>query len=125
MPEGILVYDIAGPLFFGAAQRAMGTLGTVADKTRAVILRMEDVPVIDATGLVALESALDTLDARGCTAILSGLQRQPARLIDKDSVLQSRKRIVVCHDFEAAVTVAKEVLASPPSRRPSVPPAHA
>ena len=73
LPPGVAVYDINGPLFFGAAERAMSTLELVAAKTRVVILRMANVSTIDATGLVALESALAELRRHGCMAILSGV----------------------------------------------------
>ena len=69
LPPGVAVYEINGPLFFGAAQRAMSTTGVVADSTRTMILRMGNVPSMDATGLVALESALDQLQKRGCRTI--------------------------------------------------------
>src|SRR5262249_49034962 len=46
LPPGVVVYDIDGPLFFGAAQKAMAALRVVDRKARAVILRMEDVPAM-------------------------------------------------------------------------------
>jgi SulP family sulfate permease len=65
LPDGVLIYDISGPLFFGAAQKAMATLGVV-DTAKTVILRMNGVPMMDATGLVALESALAQLSKQRC-----------------------------------------------------------
>lgn len=83
IPAGAVVYEIAGPLFFGAAQKAMEALDIIASDTRAVILRMHQVPAMDATGLVALESALQKLKGRGCLAIFLGLQEQPRQLFAK------------------------------------------
>jgi SulP family sulfate permease len=80
LPPGVLIYDITGPLFFGAAQKAMGTLGVV-DKARTVILEMDQVPAMDATGLVALESALGDLKKRGCLTVITGLGAQPRRVL--------------------------------------------
>ena len=68
------IYDIAGPLFFGAAQKAMGSLATAAGELKVLIIRLDAVPVMDATGLVALESAIETLSKNNCVAVLSGLQ---------------------------------------------------
>ena len=53
------VYDVSGALFFGAAQKAMSALGQLSGRPRAVVLRLDEVHAMDATGLVALESALD------------------------------------------------------------------
>src|SRR5450432_2416160 len=57
----VALYEIAGPLFFGAAQKAMASLGLISSSIKVVILRLENVPVMDATGLVALESAIASL----------------------------------------------------------------
>src|SRR5439155_1610744 len=63
LPRGVVLYDIAGPLFFGAAQKAMRALQSVeARHVRVVILDMEHVPAIDATGIVALESLVSRLN---------------------------------------------------------------
>jgi SulP family sulfate permease len=95
LPPGVVVYDIDGPLFFGAAQKAMAAIGIVDHDARAVILRMDDVPAIDATGLVALESALDALRKRKSLAFVSGLQPQPAAVLEKADVeRRHRARIV-------------------------------
>jgi SulP family sulfate permease len=80
LPPGVMIYDISGPLFFGAAQKAIGTLGVV-DTARTVILEMDQVPAMDATGLVALESALAQLHKRGCLTVITGLGEQPRRVL--------------------------------------------
>ena len=61
----VAIYDIAGPLFFGAAQKAMGSLGAIAGRLKVLIIRLDTVPVMDATGLVALESAIAALTKTG------------------------------------------------------------
>ena len=48
LPPGVLIYDISGPLFFGAAQKAIGALG-LFEKARTVILELDQVPAMDAT----------------------------------------------------------------------------
>ena len=61
------LYEIAGPLFFGAAAKAMSVLDAPNQKAGdgAIIVYMGQVPVIDATGLVALETTLGKLRRRG------------------------------------------------------------
>src|SRR5260221_7114269 len=63
LPPGVLLYEISGPLFFGAAQAAMASLrSSNADTFRVLVLHLGRVSVIDATGLVALENAIaDTI----------------------------------------------------------------
>jgi SulP family sulfate permease len=83
LPPGVVTYDIAGPLFFGAAQRAMGTLRLASERASVVVFRLDHVPAMDATGLVALESALGALQKQGVAAVLVGLQRQPAGVVER------------------------------------------
>jgi SulP family sulfate permease len=83
LPPGVLLYEIAGPLFFGAAQKAMSVLGAVTAGTRVVILDMRPVPVMDATGLVNLESVLKRLHAKGIAVAFVGVQPQPRRVLDR------------------------------------------
>ena len=106
LPEGVILYEIAGPLFFGAAQKAMGALGTVADRAKVVILDMGGVPAMDATGLVGLESALDQLDASGTFVILCNVQTQPRKLLDK-SGHDENPGLAYCTNLETAVARAK------------------
>jgi SulP family sulfate permease len=91
----VAVYEISGPLFFGAAQKAMAALELVAGQTKAVVLLMEDVHAMDATGLVALESALETLRAHGSLTVLSGVHGQPLALLRK-ARFDSREGVVFC-----------------------------
>src|SRR6185503_2575625 len=59
LPRGVVLYEIAGPLFFGAAQAAMSALQHVEQRgVRVVVLDLRSVPAVDATGLVSLESLL-------------------------------------------------------------------
>ena len=113
MPGQILIYDIDGPLFFGAAQRAMEALGSIGDRARVVILRMEAVPAMDATGLVALESALESLEERGCLAVLTGLQTQPQDLLRKGGVGERLGRLAIRPDMEGAIQAAGDFLGAP------------
>jgi sulfate permease, SulP family len=109
------VYDIAGPLFFGAAQKAIGSLGAVAGRLKVLIVRLDKVPVMDATGLVALESAITALTKRGCVTILIGLQRQPQELLDRAQFKHRPWRLLIRTDLASAIEAAREILAVSPA----------
>lgn len=110
VPERVAVYEISGPLFFGAAQKAMAALTTTGMSAKAVILLMDGVQAMDATGLVALESALGRLRQAKCLAILSGVQPQPMAVLKKAQV-DRRDGVVLCLDARAAFAVASSHLA--------------
>ncbi|MGD8577644.1 MAG: C4-dicarboxylic acid transporter DauA, partial [Thiohalophilus sp.] len=61
LPEQVAVYDINGALFFGAAEKAISALHHANSNVEIVVLDMSDVPMIDMTGIVALESLLNNL----------------------------------------------------------------
>ncbi|MBK9519543.1 MAG: C4-dicarboxylic acid transporter DauA [Anaeromyxobacter sp.] len=106
VPAGVLVYDISGALFFGAAQKAMSVVGQVAERpTHAVVLRMDEVHAMDVTGLVALESAVSTLAERRCLAILSGLRIQPRTLLARAG-FEKRTDVRLCDDLGEALELA-------------------
>ena len=103
LPPGVLIYDISGPLFFGAAQRAMATLGVI-ERARAVILRMEGVPVMDATGLVALESALAELHKHKTLVIIIGPQAQPRQLLANAGILDRPGQVRIMDNLQQALS---------------------
>ncbi len=105
LPPGVVLYEISGPLFFGAAQKAMAALEIVAGQTKAVILLMDRVNVMDATGLVALEGALTPLRNHRCLAIIAGAHGQALTLLKK-AQLDSQQYVLFCDDLGAAIEAA-------------------
>jgi SulP family sulfate permease len=105
LPPGVQVYEVAGPLFFGAAERCMRALSPYSH-TRAVILKMDRVPVVDATGLVALESALRILERVRCKVIFAGLTDNLRVALERHGIVRSPGRVAFAPDLEAAVSIA-------------------
>jgi SulP family sulfate permease len=108
LDKKVAIYDIAGPLFFGAAEKAMGNLGSIANQLKVLIVRLDHVPVMDATGLVALESAIAALTRQGCFTILIGLQTQPRTLIERAGLAQRAWRLSIRPDLSSALALARE-----------------
>jgi SulP family sulfate permease len=107
LPAGVVLYDIGGPLFFGAAQKAMSSLDAVDGAVRTVLLDVRDVPVMDATGLVSLESAVERLVRRGVRVILGGVNPQPAELLERAGWSTEEGRVVICPSFDDAIALAR------------------
>ena len=108
LPKSVLVYEVAGPLFFGAAQKAMSALHRVPTGIKVVLLDLSSVPAMDATGLVSLETAVERLQALGIYVVLAGVQSQPLRVLAKSGIHDRRDRIAVFQKIERAVEVARE-----------------
>lgn len=108
LPKSVLVYEVAGPLFFGAAQKAMSALHRVPTGIKVVLLDLSSVPAMDATGLVSLETAVDRLQALGVFVVLAGVQTQPLRVLAKSGIQRHRDRIAVFQSMERAVAAARQ-----------------
>ncbi|MGH7562774.1 MAG: SulP family inorganic anion transporter [Gemmatimonadales bacterium] len=74
VPRDVEVYDINGPFFFGAAEKFRDAIGQVSKRPRALILDMENVPVIDSTGLRALTAVVSDSRKRGTRVLLADLE---------------------------------------------------
>ncbi len=119
LPPDTIVYEVNGPLFFGAAQRAMETLhASENDAFRTLIFALGKVPVIDATGFAALENAVASLVRRKKVVILAGPLPQPRAIFDRARLdTKYPDRVHVVEDLDAALTLAREAVEPPPSRR--------
>jgi sulfate permease, SulP family len=106
LPRGVLLYRVAGPLFFGAAQRAMSALGAVGQHVRMVILDLTAVPVMDATGLINLEGTLDRLHAQRTFVVVAGVQDQPLKLMAK-ARWKHREWLVIWRSLDEAIHFAR------------------
>ncbi len=72
LPEGVAAYAIRGPLFFGAAEKALDALRRFDREMKVVIVEMSAVPLLDMTALAALESILDHYQRHGIGLVLVG-----------------------------------------------------
>jgi SulP family sulfate permease len=77
IPAQVEVYEINGPLFFGAAYKFEETLKNSRKHPRVLIIRMRNVPAIDSTGLHILRQIIHTFQKQHASIILSGVCAQP------------------------------------------------
>jgi SulP family sulfate permease len=107
LPPGVMLYVVAGPLFFGAVRSAVSALEEVDKRVRVLLLDMRAVPALDATALVGLESAFARLQREEVFVILAGVQRQPLRAMARAGWRGRRGRLSIYRSFERAVLEAR------------------
>ncbi|KYF71606.1 transporter [Sorangium cellulosum] len=112
LPKRVALYEVNGPLFFGAAQKAMDALHSIrGDSYEVMVLHLGKVPVIDSTGFVALENALDGLARRHKTVILAGPLPRPREIFDRARLHEEKPyRVYVAEDLDAAIRLAGELV---------------
>jgi SulP family sulfate permease len=117
IPRGVALYEIAGALFFGAAQKAMGALATIGDDVKVVVLGLGRVPVIDATGLVALESALDRLRRGRKFVIVAGPLPEPRSIFERAQLEAGLDHVLFAPSVERALEIAADLMTLNPEWR--------
>ncbi len=108
LPSSINVYEISGPLFFGAA----GIIGQIAvkDHAKCLILRMNSVPALDSTALNALTELYDKCTQKKITIILSHVNQQPMNVMEKAGFTQKIGMENICDNIDAAIARAEQLV---------------
>ena len=110
LPKDVEAYQISGPLFFGTANRLDNLLDQFPKPPRAFILRMRLVPVIDASGVHALQKLADRCHRKGIALIVSGLQEQPNRVLARMQTREHPGELHLAPDFEHALRLAERLV---------------
>jgi SulP family sulfate permease len=105
--DAVEIYQIDGPLFFGVADRLHTTVRTVPETARAIVLRLRDVPAIDASGIAALEFFLAQCKARNITLLLSEIREQPEKALRKYGFVSSLGADNIKYSIEEALDAAE------------------
>jgi SulP family sulfate permease len=108
LPRDVVFYEIDGPLFFGAAQKAIEALTAVNQTIRVLVLDLEDMPAMDVSGLVAFESAITRVQKMGTFVLICGLQAQPRSILEKAGIADTPEKLKLCASVEEALKLARE-----------------
>ncbi|HET7707101.1 MAG TPA: sulfate permease, partial [Thermoanaerobaculia bacterium] len=83
IPPGVEVYEVNGPFFFGVADKLKDVMSELGRPPRVFILRMRNVPAIDATGIHALDQLVKKSRHEGTTVFFTEVREQPARALER------------------------------------------
>ena len=106
LPDEIGVYEISGPFFFGSAKHYCNVMRELGLKYKVMILRMRNVPFIDATAVVNLAAMVADLEKGGTKVVLSGV-RQEVRTVLERSDNDMIHTVSISDNFTEAVEIAK------------------
>jgi sulfate permease, SulP family len=110
--SGIVVYSIDGPVFFGAAEKLERTLAHIQRPATALILRMGNVPFVDATGIFAIEEIITDFQRHGATVLLVEVRANVRYKLERGGAIAHIGPDNVLETLDQALPRAKELLAS-------------
>ena len=108
LPENTLVYEINGPMFFATAGKILQI--SPKEGTKALVLRMRSVSTIDATAMKNLEILFDDCQARGVQLIMSHVNEQPMKVIQKAGFYDKLGKDNFCPHIDDALARAQEIV---------------
>ena len=107
IPKNAMVYEIFGALFFGAANDFLDVVNK--EGKNVFIFRMRNVPVMDISGLEALEEALETCNKRDMTLLLSHVNEQPMKVMEKAGFITKIGQENICDNIDKALERAEKL----------------
>ncbi|MBI1936848.1 MAG: sulfate permease [Ignavibacteriales bacterium] len=118
VPEGVEVFEINGPFFFGAASTFKDAARVIEEPPKVRIIRMRNVPAIDATGLQTLKEFYYDSKKQGTKVILSGVHAQPLFAMTQAGLLDLFGEENVHGNIDDALDRAREILSLQKLGRP-------
>jgi SulP family sulfate permease len=109
-PENVSVYEINGPFFFGAADKFMHAVRELGIPTKILIIKMSNVPAIDATGYHGLEMLYELCKKHHTDLIILNLQDQPLNALSKYGFKDLLGSENFCASVEEAIDRANYLL---------------
>ena len=108
VPKGIRVYEISGPMFFGAADRLADI--TLKDFTKCLVIRMRGVPAVDATAMHSLEQLYEDCKRHNVQLVFSHVNEQPYKTMQKDGFVDLIGADNFCAHIDDALARATSLL---------------
>jgi SulP family sulfate permease len=109
IPKNVVLYEINGPLFFGAARQFQETITQMHMHLRVVIIRMRYVPLIDATGIQSLIEIIKTFKSQGIVVIISGVNSDLLKDFERYNLYEYINKEFIADDINSAIEKAKTI----------------
>ncbi len=110
IPEGVDVYEIDGPYFFGIANKFEEVMSRISQKPKVRIIRMRRVPFMDSTGIHNLEVLIQQSQKEGVQIVLSGVNTQVRTALEKAEFNKLIPTENICSNINVALERSKELI---------------
>ena len=110
IPEGVEVYEINGPYFFGAGNRFEDIMARYGNRPKVRIIRMRKVPFIDSTGMHNLENMCRMSQKEGITVVLSGVNQKVESVLNRNGFPELLGQENICNHIDLALARARQLI---------------
>ncbi len=110
LPNGVLLYEINGPLFFGAARQFQETIINTNIKPKAIIIRLRYVPLIDATGYQSIKEIITSHKSRNIQIILSGVNNNLLADFENNNLFSILSKDFIFQNIKEAIKKANKII---------------
>jgi SulP family sulfate permease len=110
VPQGVEVYEINGPYFFGIATQFEEIMSQIGDRPKVRVIRMRKVPFIDSTGIHNLTNLCVMSQKENIKIVLSGVNEKVYGVLEKSGFNELLGRENICPNINVALARAAEVV---------------
>ena len=110
IPEGVKVYEINGPYFFGIGNKFEEMMGDMGGRAKVRIIRMRKVPFIDSTGVHNLSNMCRMCAQMGVQVVLSGVNPKVMKVIEDAGMDEVVGKDNICSHINIALKRAQEII---------------
>jgi sulfate permease, SulP family len=116
IPDGVAVYEVNGPFFFGVANKFEEQMDLLGEHPRVRIIRMRKVPFIDTTGVRNLKNLCKSAKREGIITVLSGVNQNVRNVLERSEFDEMIDADNICPDIYAALERADKILKNYPKK---------
>jgi SulP family sulfate permease len=120
LPDGVEVFRIDGPVFFGIASELLDTLRRIGKTPHVIILRLRRVPLLDASGATTIAEIVRQASTAGAQIILSGAQPQPLAMLARVHLGPGSAGVIHTESYPEALRIAATIAEAATAGRASL-----
>ncbi|MCR5289011.1 MAG: STAS domain-containing protein [Treponema sp.] len=110
VPDGVLIYEVEGPLFFATVRKFEVAVERSGADFRALIIRMRNASYLDAGGIKVLRQLYNACSRKNISIVLSGVHQQPLKLLKKSGMFELLGTDNICADIQTALERTKKII---------------
>lgn len=110
VPQGVVLFELNGALFFGVALTFEDTINRLHELPKVLILRMRNVPFVDATGIHRIKETIRQFKQKGVCVIISGANQKVKNDLERNDIYSVLDRNKILKNIDESLQAAREII---------------